>query len=297
MTDQTPVTDDDRTAYRWAETHQNDTYETLAAVSRSILTHVPAPPKSLAEQMLDIAGGISSDFGAYADDLNALADRVDAVAKDSRENASKADQWEVTAKRLTRERDEARAERDDLQDIVDGSAADLQQRDDEIERLNAEVERLQEQEEARKDELHKYREIRKHQRDELARLNAEVEAIRNALLYDGGSLPPGMTVAEAVEHLSRTFDRLNPDLLAADRAPVTASSATLPDPADVPTAQPWLVRDDQGLCLGLRCEPKRVASWYLLRVRNGVPRWCIDDDVTLVRPIDLDGLDINEVTA
>ncbi|WP_291478459.1 hypothetical protein [Corynebacterium sp.] len=242
-----------REARRWAGTvvlaPEN---KGVHAAARYILDTIPAPPKSLAEQMLDIAGGISSDFGAYADDLNALADRVEAVEK----------------------------ERDDLQDIVDASAADLQQRDDEIERLNAEVERLQEQEEARKDELHKYREIRKHQRDELARLNAEVEAIRNALLYDGGSLPPGMTVAEGVEHLARTFDRLNPDLLTADRAPVTASSAALPDPADVPEGEPWLV--EAGIDPGVGFRSPGRHPWAVAFKESRDVAVVKDTDITLI---------------
>ena len=192
---------------------------------------LPAPPKSLAEQMLDIAGGISSDFGAYADDLNTLADRVEAVVKELA--GTKRDYIECQEELLVSEEKlkDTRLERDEAR--------------------------------------------------------AEVEASMKAN-------------QELVEHHVNTVVELDEALAEVERLKATVASranvaADLPDPASIPATQPWLVRDGQGLCLGLRCEPKRLASWYLLRVRNAAPRWRIDDDVTLVRPIDLTGLNPNEV--
>lgn len=80
------VTDEDRrNARKWAEDSRDygDPGSYLDCAVRVILAAVPAPPKSLAEQILDIAGHISSDFGAYADDLTALADRVEDIERDN----------------------------------------------------------------------------------------------------------------------------------------------------------------------------------------------------------------------
>lgn len=69
------------------------------------------------------------------------------------------------------------------------------------------------------------------------------------------------------------------------------------EPASIPTAQPWLVRDDQGLCLALRCDPEYCdRPWCLIRVRNGDMRYRSDADVTLVRPIDIAGLNPEETS-
>lgn len=77
--------------------------------------------------------------------------------------------------------------------------------------------------------------------------------------------------------------------------PDAGSTPALPDPADVPAGEPWLVRDDQGLCLGLRCDPDdRKQPWCLLRVHNGTMRWRTDADVTLIRPVNISGLNPEE---
>lgn len=69
------------------------------------------------------------------------------------------------------------------------------------------------------------------------------------------------------------------------------------EPGSIPSGQPWLLRDDQGLCLGLRYDPAdRNRPWYLIRVRNGDMRYRSDADVTLVRPIDITDLDIEETS-
>lgn len=46
---------------------------------------------------------------------------------------------------------------------------------------------------------------------------------------------------------------------------------------------------------GLPDPADTTQTWCLVRIHNGGTRWRTDADVTLVRPIDLDGLDINEV--
>lgn len=112
---------------------------------------------------------------------------------------------------------------------------------------------------------------------------AEVENIRKGLLYDGGCLPPGMTVAEAVEHLARTFDRLNPDHLAGaerltrDRTSKESLPVALPDPEDVPKDETWLVEVDGQLTVGARDTGSSEVPWALF-----VGVWVPDSHITLV---------------
>lgn len=122
------------------------------------------------------------------------------------------------------------------------------------------------------------------QRDEA---RAEVERLREKhgdTLHDRNVLYDRWKIAEEkAERLRGTV---------ASRANVAAD---LPEPASIPATQPWLVRDDQVLCLGLRCDPISRLPWLLVRVRNGHDRWRTDADVTLVRPIGLDGLNTDEM--
>ena len=81
MTDQTaPITDDDRQAHEWAD-HQlsldvND--EVIVTAARAIKAHVPAPPKSLADEIR------GADWNGLGDKIMAerFADRVAAVERE-----------------------------------------------------------------------------------------------------------------------------------------------------------------------------------------------------------------------
>ncbi|MDN6706912.1 hypothetical protein, partial [Corynebacterium glyciniphilum] len=98
MTDQTPVTDDDRrTAYEWCDSPARQATEALAPIIRAIRAHVPAPPATLADELRALDGA------PWEMDFSDLADRVEAVEKHNEEVVGIVDD-------LTEQRDEARAE-------------------------------------------------------------------------------------------------------------------------------------------------------------------------------------------
>lgn len=128
MPDQIPVTDDDRIAHQWESKHRNDGNVGLAAVARAIRAHVPAPPATLADELRE--WGVRPFDGLNWTRFHNLADRVENVVKEGREYASKADQWEVTAKRLASERDEARDGRDAHRDLANRLSAEMERMKD-----------------------------------------------------------------------------------------------------------------------------------------------------------------------
>lgn len=75
--------------------------------------------------------------------------------------------------------------------------------------------------------------------------------------------------------------------------PSVHNTDALPDPADVPTGEPWFVRDDWGLCIGSRRD-EGFQSWTLVRVRTGGLRFRADPDVTLIRPVDISDINPEE---
>ncbi|MEJ6549870.1 hypothetical protein PQI66_09970 [Corynebacterium sp. USCH3] len=216
MTDQpTPVTDDDRLAHEWADMAENypDEATTWKATARAIRAHVPAPPATLADELRETAGMMNyaaTRAPEIRDRINKHADRVEAVEKENRDNVHRIIEWMGTA----------------------GT-------------LRAEVELLKEQDEARKDELHKYREIRKNQRAELARLNTEVERLTEERLDRNPETKARVERAIANLDQAETVEvDVPPGMYELDRG--------LPDPADVPDGEPWEVIGPEGRAIGFR---------------------------------------------
>jgi hypothetical protein len=117
MTDQTgPITDDDRLAHEWAD-HQlsldvND--EVIVTAARAIKSHVPAPPKSLADELRELADDTvaSGMFGSMTSRLTRLADRAAAFGKELAATYSENERVHSTLATVTDERNTARDERD-----------------------------------------------------------------------------------------------------------------------------------------------------------------------------------------
>lgn len=119
MTDMTPVTDDDRrNAHKWAADSrgQGDPGSYLDCAVRFILDTVPAPPKSLADELRTVADIIGSDFDSEAQRLDTLADRVEAEKKEHDALFAGALQDRDTAVRL---RNSAYQKRDEARDEVE----------------------------------------------------------------------------------------------------------------------------------------------------------------------------------
>lgn len=245
MTDTTLVTEDDaREMHEWCDAHApSDKNQTpMAKVIRHLRATVPRPPKPLADELLELADLTvqANMFGSMTDRLRILADRAEDLMR-SRDKAQQeaVDAWEHAEKSAVllnvayTERDEA----------MDRHADDRNA----LAEARGEVERLLGRDEARKDELHKYREIRKNQRREIARLNEKVA------------------------------------LLTKDRTvtPRKKGDSDLGDPADAQRDEVWLVADDQGLSIGIRFA-KTPRPWCLIRLRTGTVRACEDKKITLV---------------
>lgn len=289
MPDQTITDEDLRRAHEWAY-RANDSEiisETALSAARAIRAHVPAPPKSLADGLRRFGAEYLSE--SLEDKLSVLAD----LAKELEHNREK---WREAYR-------EART-------IAEGHLASIKHREERIETLTAERDAARNSEAQMQEQFNQmYEQSQKitNQRDdawaERDAAREEVERLKEEhsdtlhdrnVLYDRWKM-----VEEKVDRLTRegldrnpeTKARMEDALAHPERADTVTvkTTPTLPDPADVPTAQPWLVRDDQGLCLGVRCDSNSSLPWLLVRVRNGNERWRTDADVTLVRPIDLDG--------
>lgn len=125
MPDQTtPITDDDRLAHEWARMAANNAADPADApwkiVARVFLETVPAPPKSLADELRELADDTvaSGMFGSMTSRLTRLADRVEAVEKELAATYSENERVHSTLATVTDERDEARAEVERLQGTV-----------------------------------------------------------------------------------------------------------------------------------------------------------------------------------
>lgn len=151
MTDQTtPVTDDDRQAHEWAD-HQlsldvND--EVIVTAARAIKAHVPAPPKSLADEIR------GADWNGLGDKIMAerFADRVAAVERelaghkrDYAECQQELIASEVDLVEAQRERDEVRAAEKAVQRACDDWEAEARKVRGDLDEARAEVERLKEE--------------------------------------------------------------------------------------------------------------------------------------------------------
>ncbi|MDN5684843.1 hypothetical protein, partial [Corynebacterium glyciniphilum] len=100
MTDQTPVTDDDRrTAYEWCDSPARQATEALAPIIRAIRAHVPAPPATLADELRALDGA------PWEMDFSDLADRVEAVEKERDEARTKVEEVEGHLSKSWRQRD------------------------------------------------------------------------------------------------------------------------------------------------------------------------------------------------
>ncbi|MGO1991992.1 MAG: hypothetical protein ACTH2Y_09215 [Corynebacterium sp.] len=88
MSDQAPVTDDDRKAHEWAHANKGRANDSVA---RAIFRHVPAPPATLADELRTASWG----------DIPALADRVEAVVQERDE--ARAEVERLTSGRTVRE--------------------------------------------------------------------------------------------------------------------------------------------------------------------------------------------------
>ncbi|WP_145941737.1 hypothetical protein [Corynebacterium glyciniphilum] len=199
--------------HRWCDMLPADTPHREAGIVRQVILDVwPAPPKSLADELREAASGLPVQ-SKLKHQLVSLADRVEVVEK----------------------------ERNDLQDIVDGSAAELQQRDDEIERLDAEVKRL-------------------------TALNAENDT----------------RIQEQSREIGDHIAALNG--LTRGRTSKESLPVALPDPADVPMGEAWIVEveGEEERLLGLRnCGEPHAWETFTLSTR-GSGGWCADTAVTLV---------------
>lgn len=87
MTDQTPVTDDDRAAHEWCDSPARQSTEALAPIIRAIRAHVPAPPKSLADELRASVQDLHQvvelgTFDGLEETVMDIADRVEAVEKE-----------------------------------------------------------------------------------------------------------------------------------------------------------------------------------------------------------------------
>ncbi|MGP9622224.1 hypothetical protein ACT3S7_04485 [Corynebacterium sp. AOP34-AQ2-28] len=92
MSDQAPVTDDDRKAHEWAHANKGRANDSVA---RAIFRHVPAPPATLADELRTASWG----------DIPALADRVEAVEKERDEARTKVEEVEGHLSKSWRQRD------------------------------------------------------------------------------------------------------------------------------------------------------------------------------------------------
>ncbi|MGV0870052.1 hypothetical protein [Corynebacterium kalidii] len=299
MPDQTtPVTDDDRRKAReWAEkwTAANGMPEKNAA-ARVILATVPAPPRSLADELR--AWGVRPFDGLNWTRFHDLADRAEAVERELA--GHKRDYAECQQELIASERKcfSARAE---------------------VKRLTEQQKRLIDQRNEAQDLVYEARKERDEARTDVPPGMYELDRA----LPDPADVPAneawevtgpdGPAIGYRDDHESCPWSVVYKNGNGCDDLPDRAvtpvarlvSETDVPDrdhmnhllePASVPTSHPWLVRDDQGLCLGVRKAPGGpFPPWMLLRLCDGTMRRRADADVTMVRPVDISGLDINEV--
>lgn len=199
MTDQTPVTDDDREAHDWADTvgNQKGWSDRIHAVVRAIRAHVPAPPATLADEIRE------ADWNGLGDQIIAgrFADRVEAVEK---------------------ERDEARTKVEEVEGHLSKSWRQRDAKDVELERLSREREQ---QEKA----------LVEHGRL-LAEARAAFDEVENRNLNLEADLRESHAEVERLTaSLNRQCTTVTPSVHNTDG--LTVSSDALPDPADVPDGE------------------------------------------------------------
>ncbi|MGN0097202.1 MAG: hypothetical protein ACI38U_14205 [Corynebacterium sp.] len=260
MPDQTPVTDDDREAHLFADDvlRNPDSHSVWTnSAARAIKAHVPAPPASISDELryratLLYNGDPDGDSAAA---ISALADRVEAVEKENKRLIGEAEErqaWnrELTEQKATlaRERDAARAEAERWK--VQRDEAMDRHADDRIAlaEARAEVEQMSRQVADQMTAIHTAN-------AEVARLTREVGWWASHGTSGGaGTSKESLTVA-----------------------------SDLPDPADVPESEPYLVKFEDGQWIGLRSDPVDVDEpWQLVNLNDTGIAWTSDAKITLV---------------
>ncbi|MGV0868716.1 hypothetical protein [Corynebacterium kalidii] len=262
MTDQTaPITDDDRQAHEWAD-HQlsldvND--EVIVTAARAIKSHVPAPPKSLADELREYAEEYAPVSRRFA--LRTLADRVEAVEVENVSLRIERDQADYLMQKADRERDEARAAEKAVQRACDDWEAEARKVRGDLDEARAEVaawmdanQALAGQHTATVAELDSARAEVERLTEQVARLDLLVDSLNDDLSEARGPQPPQVHPA--------------------------TDSAPLPDPADVPAGEAWTVE----VCGERRPALKDNCPWvpWSTVAGNGVYMGENNDAVTLV---------------
>lgn len=287
MTDRTPVTDDDRKAHEWADEVEDDQdWARAQAVVRAIRAHVPAPPATLADELRGV--DLQMENNDLRRKLNSLADRAEAIEKENRDT-------DRVLNEAWAERDEARAEVERAKNVAGRESLNLvnAQRDH-----RAEVERLTAQHTWPKttSDGHTYEAPTTY--SELVRLvNDATKGVVEG--WDAGELPPEPTwtmVGIALREVQR---------LTRDRTVKDSRTVALPDPADVPKGEVWIVRLDGKEGVGVRSDPGSTLSQWKIEsfdIHGDIRGWYHDNRVTLIsrlvpdvrrvidRPEDLDAL-------
>lgn len=132
MTDQTPTDDAVRRAHEWCDLHwpTDENRTPMADVIRHYRATVPAPPKTLADELRDWAGSTPEE-GAHWDewdDFSGLADRVEAVEKENERLSRDREAQEKALVQHGRLLSEARTEREEARAEVERLKAELDTR-------------------------------------------------------------------------------------------------------------------------------------------------------------------------
>ncbi|MGP9611406.1 hypothetical protein ACT3TD_13760 [Corynebacterium sp. AOP36-E1-14] len=235
MPDQTPVTDDDRrTAYERAASLDPDMRcwtDRERAAARVILATVPAPPATLADEIREEGAGRPP--GAVKR-VNALADRVEAVEKENR----------AALNHAYDERDEALVERDEARTKVEEVEGHLSKSWRQRDAKDVELERLSREREQQEKALVEHGRL-------LAEARAAFDEVENRNLNLEADLRESHAEVERLTaSLNRQCTTVTPSVHNTDG--LTVSSDALPDPADVPTNEPWEVVGPNGPAIGYR---------------------------------------------
>lgn len=321
----------------------------IHAVVRAIRAHVPAPPATLADELRTRAhaciGPDGNPIFGGDETLLVLADRVEAVEKElnearallaTRVDASRLDearaeveQWQSNTGQANLDLAKAQRERDDAREK-------LADKLDEVAQLHAEVERLsrdrEDQEKALTEHGRLLSEARANEASDSMQQQAKAWSyIIEHPVFDGAlGQGPGNGLENALHRLDSVraeverltaveaeYDRLY-GVCDEDHYPVTftpdpptpSTSRALPDTADVPESEPYLVTFEGGQWIGLRNDPAdEDEPWHLTHLTRTFDEWVSDKEVELVarlvretrrvidRPEALDALPVGSVVA
>lgn len=314
-------------------------------LTASIQANIPAPPATLADELryratLLYNGDPDGDSAAA---ISALADRVEAVEKElnearallaTRVDASRLDearaeveQWQSNTGQANLDLAKAQRERDDAREK-------LADKLDEVAQLHAEVERLsrdrEDQEKALTEHGRLLSEARANEASDSMQQQAKAWSyIIEHPVFDGAlGQGPGNGLENALHRLDSVraeverltaveaeYDRLY-GVCDEDHYPVTftpdpptpSTSRALPDTADVPESEPYLVTFEGGQWIGLRNDPAdEDEPWHLTHLTRTFDEWVSDKEVELVarlvretrrvidRPEALDALPVGSV--